>query len=58
MGYKNPNETNPKPTRQEVNAYFQELVKREFGEEIKFYDADNFSLKEIIDKYKKEGWTC
>lgn len=58
MGHKNPKEKNPRPTRQEVNAYFQELIQREFGEEIKFYDADNFSLKEIIDKYKKEGWTC
>lgn len=46
------------PSRKEVNEYFKNIVAKEFGEKIEFYDADNYTLREIIDKYTKEGWTC
>lgn len=49
---------NINPKRREVNDYFGRLIEREFGEKIKFYDADNYTLREIIDRYKKDGWTC
>ena len=45
------------PTKGEINEFFRRLIKREFGEEIVFYDADNYSEEEIIENMKKDGWT-
>jgi hypothetical protein len=43
------------PTKKEVNDFFENIAKQ-FGENIKFYDADNYSEEEIIEKYKNQGW--
>ncbi|MGC8776080.1 MAG: hypothetical protein ACP5QN_02100 [Minisyncoccia bacterium] len=50
---KNSGELNP--TKKEVNDFFQKIAK-EFGEEIKFYDADNYTEEEIINNMKNQNW--
>lgn len=52
---KNKNYKEVNPSKKDVNEVFQNIA-RQFGENIEFYDADNYSEEEIIEKYKNQGW--